>query len=129
MAYWGIKMKQIIAWFTLTLLAILSSLPVLAIANIERDGSVSIATGANQVFLDGVGGTKGTYSHVIVWTLAGSDSINVTFNQGATASSTNATIPAGAGLSYGLVANSPSTNQVNYFDSGSGSGTLCWMAW
>jgi hypothetical protein len=122
-------MKRIIAYITLVLASLLTLLPVSAIAPIERDGSVSIAAGANTVYLDGVGGTKGSYSHVIIWTLAGSDSINVTFNQGATASSSNTTIPAGAGLAYGLVANSPSTNQVNYYDASSGSGTLCWMAW
>jgi hypothetical protein len=122
-------MNKLISYFISLLTAFIFCGAVFATANIERDGSVSIAAGANQVFLDGVGGTNGSYSHVIIWTLAGSDSINVTFNQGATASASNQTLPAGAGLAYGLVANSPSTNQINYYDASSGSGTLCWMAW
>ena|ERR1700722_18565194 len=118
-------MRKIITAFLIALWAI----PVFAIAPVESDGNASLVTGAHTIFLDNGTGTKGSYSHVTIWTAAGSDAINVNFNQGVTATASDCSIPAGGGLSFGLAGFSAATNQLNYFDAGSGVGSVNWIAY
>ena len=118
--------------FTLLIALLLTAFPVNATpAIIEYDGTASIASGATKVFLDGGTGTH-QFHHVIVWLSASSSTAYLTFNPGATASSSNALLASGAGLAFGLGGagggNAPATNQINYYGNGT-TGTISWVAW
>ena len=125
--------KRFLAVFVLALISLFWMLPIFASAIVEADGTVSIAAGANTVFLDQfqpnlVTAGAARYSHIIIWTSSGASTINVTFNEGRTATTSNMTIPGGASISTGLAGFSRAVNAINYFGGGT-TGTLSWVAW
>jgi hypothetical protein len=99
------------------------------VPNIVYTGNASLATGSNQIYLDGGTGTH-QFHHVSVFTLSGADTIDINFNLNGAATSADTPLVAGAGFNYGFTTPpSPATNQVNYYDASSGTGTIGWMAW
>jgi hypothetical protein len=120
--------KRLLANLVLAFIASVWGLAALAIAPIESDGTTAILAGANTIFLDNGTGTKGHYSHITIWLSPSSSSMYFTFNQGVTASSSNALLASGAGYSNGLAGFSAATNQLNYFGNGT-TGTISWVAY
>jgi hypothetical protein len=92
MHFYGVNMKKLFLALCIALWAI----PALAIAPVESDGTTAILAGANTIYLDNNGGTKGSYSHITIWSSSGASTLYFTFNQGATASSSNALLGSGA---------------------------------
>jgi hypothetical protein len=109
------------------LLAILAPLSAYAAPPIEVDGTASIASGANTIYLDGASGLKGSFSHIQVWLSSGSSPVNITFNSVA-ATTSNALLGSGDSITYGLQGYASATNQINYYGGGT-TGTINFLAY
>jgi hypothetical protein len=120
--------KRLALALSLIALTYVAPLSVYAIAPIERGGNAAITAGAQTIYLDGVGGTKGSYSHVIVWLDSGSSTANINFNVGQTAATTDPLLGSGSTISFGLSGFSAATNQINVYGNGT-TGKVNWVAW